>query len=104
VNPPPIFHPLAERELLEAIDWYEQRARRLGADFLDRVIEGLELITAHPESSPVVLGRVRRKVLRQFPYSVIYSVRPSGIFVVAIAHQKRRSEYWKDRLRAADRG
>ena len=46
MNPPPIFHPLAERELLEAIDWYEQRARRLGADFLDRVIEGLELITA----------------------------------------------------------
>ena len=95
---PPTFHPLAERELLEAMDRYEGKVRGLGGEFLDRVIQGLENIRSFPESCPVLLGRARRKTLRQFPYSIVYSIDPSGIFVLAIAHQKRRLDYWKDRL------
>ena len=95
---PPIFHPLAERELLETIDWYNAKVRGLGSEFLGRVIEALDHIQAFPESCPAVLGRARRKTLRQFPYNIVYSIDPSGIFVLAIGHQKRRYDYWKDRL------
>ncbi len=91
---PPTFHPLAERELLDAIDWYAGKARGLGAEFLERVTEGLDHIRSFPESCPVLLGRARRKTLRQFPYSID----STGIFVLAIAHQKRRIDYWKDRI------
>ena len=60
--------------------------------------QALEHIQAFPESCPILLGRGRKKPLRQFPYNVIYSIDPRGIFVLAIAHQKRRWDYWKDRL------
>ncbi len=42
----PIFHPLAERELLETIDWYEGKMRGLGGQFLGRVTEALEYVQA----------------------------------------------------------
>ncbi len=94
----PIFHPLASQELLKEIDWYEGKRRGLGDQFLNRVTQALEHIQTLPESCPVLLGRARKKPLRQFPFSVIYSVDSRGIFVLAIAHQKRRWDYWKDRL------
>ncbi|MEM7352783.1 MAG: type II toxin-antitoxin system RelE/ParE family toxin [Acidobacteriota bacterium] len=94
----PIFHRQAERELLKSIDLYEAKVRGLGGQFLERVIQALEQIQAFPESCPVLSGRARKRPLRQFPYSVIYSIDPSGIFILAIAHQKRRADYWKDRL------
>lgn len=72
--------------------------RGLGGQFLDRVTQALEHIQTFPESCPIELGRARKKPLRQFPYNVIYSIDPRGIFVLAIAHQKRRWDYWKDRL------
>lgn len=80
------------------MDWYEDRVEGLGGQFLERVVDALDHISTFPESCPVLLGRVRRKTLRQFPYSVIYSLPPNEIFVLAIAHQKRKIDYWKDRL------
>ncbi len=91
------LHPLAERELFQAIDWYEAKTEGLGEQFLDRVTEGLSQIKEYPESGPL-LGHVRRLMLRQFPYSIVYCVDPGVIFVVAIAHQRRQVDYWRDRF------
>ena len=80
------------------MEWYEERVHGLGGQFLDRVVEALDHVSAFPESCPQIRGRARRKTLEQFPYSVIYSLPPNEIFVLAIAHQKRRVGYWQDRL------
>jgi hypothetical protein len=37
---------------------------------------------------------VRRKFLSRFPYGVIFAAEEDRIRVVAIAHLKRRPEYW----------
>ena len=41
---------------------------------------------------------VRRKVMQRFPYNLLHTVDPDVLFIVAIAHQKRRPEYWLKRL------
>jgi len=43
-------------------------------------------------------SKVRRKILRQFPYSIFYVVDDDAVVIVAIAHHKRRPGYWKPRL------
>lgn len=80
------------------MDWYEAKVRGLGGNFLGRVTEALDHIRSFPESCPILLGRVRRKPLKQFPYSILYSIDSSGILVLAVAHQKRREDYCRDRL------
>jgi len=39
--------------------------------------------------------RTRRVLVRRFPYSLLYRVDPDVIFVVAVAHVRRRPGYWR---------
>jgi len=36
-------------------------------------------------------------VLRRFPFSVVYKVRPDQIQIVALAHSRRSPGYWSQR-------
>jgi len=36
--------------------------------------------------------------MERFPYGIIYRLEKNTIYIVAIAHFKRRPFYWKERL------
>ena len=91
-------HPDARLELREAADFYDLERPGLGSEFLDEVERTIKRIVAHPESSPVVLGHVRRCLISRFPFSVIYSLRDGAIRVSAFAHTSRRPFYWRERI------
>jgi len=91
------IHEAAEMELNEAADFYDLEVPGLGDVFLDEVQRVLEHIGSFPEAAPVIEGRIRRKLLIKFPYALIYSVRPTEIRILAVAHQKRRPFYWRRR-------
>jgi len=92
------FDPAARRELNEAADFYDAEDPGLGGAFLDAAERAFEQIQAFPESSPISLGPVRTKVLSAFPFSIIYWVTDDEVIIVlALAHHRRRSEYWRAR-------
>jgi len=88
------FAPEARAELFEAIQYYESESPGLGAAFLSTVNEGIDLLLTYPEAAPVVRGNVRRKNLRRFPYSLLYSFREPNIRILAVMSQRRRPFYW----------
>jgi plasmid stabilization system protein ParE len=92
------FHEGAESELIEAARYYEARTPDLGLAFLLDVEDAVEQILANPGAFQLVGTEVRHKLLRRFPYSVMYVIEPDRIRVVAIAHQRRRPSYWLHRL------
>lgn len=91
------LHPAARRELDEAADFYDSEVPGLGARFLDEVERAAQQILAFPESSPVVLGPARKKVMAPFPYSIVYAVSGDGILILAFAHHHRRPLHWRGR-------
>ncbi len=91
------FHELAESELNEAAEYYESQVKGLGSAFLIEVERATILIRQNPESSPRILKVIRRKILRRFPYSILYSTVDNSIRIVAIANHKRRPFYWRGR-------
>ena len=93
-----LFHFLAEQELLEATRYYNLESPGLGDIFLNEVEQALTSIVKHPEAAVVLRGKVRRKLIRKFPYGILYSVTPDGIRVLAIMNQKRRPFYWRSRI------
>jgi plasmid stabilization system protein ParE len=97
MSPALSIHESAEIEINEAVDFYEMECRGLGNVFIDIIENAIESIFLFPEASQVLQGEVRRKVLRKFPYSVLYSVRPDEIRILAVAHQKKRPFYWRSR-------
>jgi len=44
------------------------------------------------------LPEARRRVLRRFPYSIVFLLEPAEIVIVAVAHHKRRPGYWIGRV------
>jgi len=92
------FHPDAERELLDAQRWYARRSEVAAQAFALEIDRALDAIAEAPERWPLRPSGERRLTLSRFPYSVLYRTRAGEIFVVAIAHQRRRPEYWHQRF------
>jgi plasmid stabilization system protein ParE len=91
------IHEVAEAEINEAADFYDVKSPGLGSVFVDEIERAMGRISEFPEAAPLVGGRVRKRSIAKFPYSVVYSVRPDEIRVLAVAHQKRRPFYWRGR-------
>jgi toxin ParE1/3/4 len=94
-----LFHPEAQFELLNAIEYYRERSPELARDFYEEVNRAIEDLLEFPESALVIhpIG-VRRKVMQRFPYNVLYTADPDVLYIVAIAHQKRRPDYRLQRV------
>ena len=91
------FHEWAEVELNEVAQFYESEVAGLGFAFLSEVEHTIREIREYPEAAPIILKSVRKKLLRRFPYGVMYSVVNDTVRILAIASQKRRPFYWRGR-------
>jgi len=98
------FHPDADAEVTEAVQYYEVRSPGLGGELLGEVERALGQIATNPEACQRIGQRVPRKTLWRFPSNLVYAVCSDRIRIVAFAHQKRRPLYWRKRLEDAGDG
>lgn len=91
------FHSEAETDFNEAASFYESRLVGLGTAFSAEVQISLGFIRAYPDAGSPIGRKLRKVVVNRFPYSVIYQRDERGIYIVAIAHHRRRPGYWKSR-------
>jgi hypothetical protein len=69
---PVVIHPEAEREMLAAALFYDERSAGLGSLFLDEVERGFRLIAERPEAWTNISPTVHRCLLSEFPFGIIY--------------------------------
>lgn len=94
---PIIFRPVARREYLRAIDWYEDEQPGLGIDFEAKVQAVLAEIAAQPDRYAVVERDIREAPVVRFPYCVYYRVRRDHVEVLSVFHQSRDPSEWQSR-------
>ena len=92
----------AAEELLVASSWYEEQLGGLGLEFLQAAQAAVEQIARMPSAGALVPHvpeelRVRRVLIRRFPYAVAYLVMDEEVRVLAFAHTSRRPGYWLHR-------
>lgn len=92
------FHPDAEIEFDQAIEYYEQCAKGLGYDFSIEVYAAIKRAACYPKAWSVIEDEIRRTLVRRFPYGVLYSEENDGVFIVAVMHLHREPDYWKNRF------
>ncbi|MGQ3685500.1 MAG: type II toxin-antitoxin system RelE/ParE family toxin [Candidatus Loosdrechtia sp.] len=92
------FHPDAEIELSESIQYYEDVEPGLCQDFAVEVYSAVQRAIAYPRAWMVLEGDVRRALVRRFPYGVLYSEEDDGILIVAVMHLHRAPGFWKGRI------
>ncbi|MEX2476028.1 type II toxin-antitoxin system RelE/ParE family toxin [Marinobacter sp.] len=91
------FHPAAEAELNEAIDYYELIQTGLGIDLAEEVEQAVARAVKFPQAWSFIRKPVRRSLVKRFPYGVLYVEQKSSIFVLAVMNLHREPDYWKNR-------
>ena len=93
-----IFLEEAEQEFLEAALYYENQAKGLGKKLMADVYQSIEDIIDFPHNSQAVTLNVRRKLLRRYPFGILYRVDKDEIVIVAVMNLKRKPFYWLNRV------
>ena len=92
------FHPQAEAELNDAVEYYDLCEFGLGLEFAEEVYSTIRRILEYPSASPEASKNARRCLVNRFPYGVIYQEKPNLIRVIAIANLHKRPSYWETRI------
>lgn len=95
-------HPEARTEFLGAVEAVAAYAG-LEDEFIAEAARISGLVTAAPHSFPIHLAspkshQVHRAKIGRFPWSLLYVIRARDVFVIAVAHERRRPGYWSKRL------
>lgn len=89
-----VFLPEAESEMIESALYYQRQVAGLGDAFLQEIEKATEWIATYPVASAAVRVKVRRKVLSNFPFYLLYRADDDMVLIIAVAHQKRRPSFW----------
>jgi toxin ParE1/3/4 len=93
-----VFHPLAEQELIEAAAYYQEQKLELGLEYLEEVEHAINFLIRYPEAGSIIRGSIRRLTLPKFPNYLLYRLLENEqIRILALAHHKRKPQYWLDR-------
>jgi toxin ParE1/3/4 len=89
-------HSLADKDIIDAIDFYNDAlAYQASTRFLDSIEKALRFILAFPKAGSSRLGEMvglkqfKTWPLTKFPFLVVYLVENEEIDVVRLIHQKR---------------
>jgi toxin ParE1/3/4 len=94
----------ALEELFEAAERYESKQPGLADRFLEDIEQHLTLIRELPAAFPVLHAsppglKIRRALLHTFPYALVFLELETELRIIAVAHHKRRPNYWLSRVR-----
>ncbi len=92
-----LFHFEAEKEFLDAINYYNERSKGLGLEFAKEVYSTIERIKAFPNAWSKLSKNTRRCLLNRFPYGIVYSIKDDEIIILAVMQLNRKPDYWKNR-------
>ena len=93
------FHPDAEAEFLESVGFYESKVRGLGEAFINEFESLIDSVCESPKQWKIECEpNLRRASLSRFPFAIIYREQQTTIQILAVAHDRRRPQYWLKRL------
>jgi hypothetical protein len=88
----------AKSELLGQPAYYEAIEKGLGARFRFEVEATAQRAAAYPQHGKQAAGGTRRRLARDFPFSVAYTEEVYGVLIHAGAVSRRLPEYWLSHL------
>ena len=81
-----------------AAEFYEARRAGLGSDFIAEVERATHALALYSRIGHRFSKRLRRVLVQRFPYGLLYRIEGERIFVVAVAHLRRRPRgHWRHR-------
>lgn len=93
------FHPEAEKEFNESINYYEECKQNLGLEFASEIYSSIQRILSFPNAWQILDEDIRRCLTNRFPFGIIYYQNSDGIVILAVMQLNRKPNYWKNRYK-----
>ena len=93
-----VLIPPADKELDDAINYYNEEIPGLGDAFYEEFIKAADLLSMFPNIWRKVGDNTRRAKIKKFPYLILYVVEKGDILITCIAHQHRDPRYYNQRV------
>ncbi len=93
------YHPEARLEVIEADQWYSEIDEQVGEQFKIELARSEGQVKRNPETWGRYLHGTQAFRFRRFPFVLAYIQRGDQLFVVALAHTRRKPGYWKNRIK-----
>jgi plasmid stabilization system protein ParE len=88
----------AERELEQAMLYFEQQRPGLGLEFADEFDRAVAMILENPLRWPRSSDHAHRYRMHRFEFGIHYFVEPTEIVIAVVAHPSRDPASWSGRL------
>lgn len=81
-------------EMDAAFVWHVRRRAGLGTAFLRECAESFTAISRMPQAYRTVHPRIRRALLRRFPYMVFFEATDDRVTILGVVHVRQSPDVW----------
>jgi len=92
------FHPEAADEADDSFEWYRAVSESLALNFLNALDEVQDRVLEAPQAYRPAARSAQKCPMKGFPFKLVYRHEGDFIWVVALAHEARKENYWVRRL------
>jgi len=93
-----VLHEDVHTDIKGSYEWYENALESLGLQFISELEIGFDAISYALVTWSTFEHGFRRHLLSRFPFSIIYKEKEHQVLVLAVMHNSRNPEYWKERV------
>lgn len=88
------FNARVSKDLEETLTFYQAEGGTGLADrFFDQLMNRIDQVRSNPEQFPFFDQGIRRVNLERFPYHLLYRIKPNGIRIFVLRHDKRNPTF-----------
>jgi toxin ParE1/3/4 len=98
VSLPVVVRPAAQRDILDASEWYDRQRSGFGDVFAGRVAAVIDALGRFPELYGEVGHGVRAATIKRHPQVIYYLVFPDRVEVLSVLHGGRDDSGWQSRI------
>jgi toxin ParE1/3/4 len=86
----------ARKELVEAVQYHERDREGMGQELAKEIDRAVRLVAERPMVGSDIGEGERKFTVDRFRYNVIHRIEEKTVFVLAIAHHRRKPNYWRE--------
>ncbi len=87
-----VLKSVAEEQIDEVYNWYEDQREHLGEDFLEELQDYFDIIKKSPAIFSKNESNYNQAFLKRFPYVIVYDINEKEVVVYSVFHTNRNPD------------
>lgn len=86
---------LAEQEIQEYFDDYNQKREGLGEDFENEINQNIDYIQKEAQTIQIRYNTIRISFLKRFPFGIHFQIKQNDVLIIGVYPMKSNPRNWR---------